>query len=191
VEKFPDCVGQKRKWWNFSPERTSSRGGRPRRKNGTTDAAWREREAFMNTRVKHMTLSEALVRLRHPRLLLAEDDVEMRALLVRHLRQAGFEVTPVASGDEALDQLADAILSEQHFELVIADIRMPGCSGLHLLAGVRKRDWHMPVILITAFGNSDTHHEARRLGAYAVFDKPFDFDDLKTAALNAAPLGAY
>jgi DNA-binding NtrC family response regulator len=142
----------------------------------------------MSTRIKHMTISDALVRLRHPRLLLAEDNPDMRLLLVRHLEQAGFEVVAAASGDEALDQIAEAIVNERHFELIIADIRMPGCTGLNLLAGVRKRDWHTPVILITAFGTPETHHEARRLGAYAVFDKPFDFDDLKTAALNAAPL---
>ena len=142
----------------------------------------------MSFRTKHMTLSEALVKLRHPRVLVAEDDHDMRALLVRQLERAGFEVDAVASGDEALDQLAEAIVNDRHFELIIADIRMPGCTGLNLLAGVRKRDWHTPVILITGFGTPETHDEARRLGAYAVFDKPFDIDDLKTAALNAAPL---
>ena len=67
---------------------------------------------------------------------------------------------------------------------------MPGCSGLDLLACLRHFDWNTPVILITAFGNAETHDQARRLGAFAVFDKPFDLADLETAVLNASPARA-
>jgi DNA-binding NtrC family response regulator len=124
----------------------------------------------------------------HARILLAEDDFEMRRLLARALSHAGFELVQAASGDEALDKLADQLLDEaEAFDLVIADIRMPGCTGLDLLACLRHFDWNTPVILITAFGNVETHDEAKRLGAFAVFDKPFDLEDLETAVLNAAP----
>jgi FixJ family two-component response regulator len=62
---------------------------------------------------------------------------------------------------------------------------MPGLTGLEVLAGLRKRDQSTPVILITAFGDEQTHAEAKRLGATAVIDKPFDTADLLTAVRRA------
>jgi CheY-like chemotaxis protein len=140
----------------------------------------------MATKRMHLTAVDSPKE--HPRVLLAEDDFEMRRLLSRTLSHAGFDLVEAASGDEALDRLADQLLDEMDaFDLVIADIRMPGCTGLDLLACLRHFDWNTPVILITAFGNAATHDEARRLGAFAVFDKPFDLDDLETAVLCASP----
>jgi DNA-binding response OmpR family regulator len=52
-----------------------------------------------------------------------------------------------------------------------------------LAAGI-AHELETPVILITAFGDDETHTEARRLGAAAVFNKPFEFDDLRTVVLN-------
>lgn len=125
---------------------------------------------------------------RHARVLLAEDDFEMRRLLSLTLTRAGFELVHAASGDEALDHIADQLIEEaEEFDVVVADVRMPGCTGLDLLACLRHFDWHTPVILITAFGNAETHAEATRLGAFAIFDKPFDLEDLENAVLSAAP----
>lgn len=125
---------------------------------------------------------------RHARVLLAEDDFEMRRLLSLTLTRAGFDLVQVSSGDEALDRIADQLIEESdQFDIVVADVRMPGCTGLDLLACLRHFDWHTPVILITAFGTAETHEEARRLGAFAVFDKPFDLDDLENAVVSAAP----
>lgn len=137
---------------------------------------------------RKMTLSQAVASQRHGRVLLAEDDAEMRPLLSLTLTRAGFELVLASSGDEALDRIADQLLEDaEAFDLVIADIRMPGCTGLDLLSCLRHFDWHTPVILITAFGSSETHDEALRLGAFAVFDKPFDLEDLESAVLDAAP----
>jgi DNA-binding NtrC family response regulator len=120
--------------------------------------------------------------------LLAEDDFEMRRLLTSRLTRAGFDLVHVASGDEALDRIADQLVEESdEFDIVVADVGMPGCTGLDLLACLRHFDWHTPVILITAFATAATHEEARRLGAFAIFDKPFDLEDLESAVLSAAP----
>ena len=70
---------------------------------------------------------------------------------------------------------------------MISDIKMPGLSGLDLLDTLRRSDWAMPVILITAFGDRETHDEAIRLGAVRVFDKPFELDDLVETALRIVP----
>jgi CheY-like chemotaxis protein len=57
---------------------------------------------------------------------------------------------------------------------------MPGVFGLTILEGTRQRDGFPPIILITAFGDEETHAHAARLGAAAMFDKPFEIDDLLT-----------
>jgi DNA-binding response OmpR family regulator len=124
---------------------------------------------------------------RPARVLLAEDDAEMRALIAEALRSDGHEVVEVSDGWQLLQSLATRSLpsdDDAGIDLLISDIRMPGKNGLDVLAGMRWADWPMPVILITAFGDAKTHAEARRLGAAAVFDKPFELDDLRMLALN-------
>src|SRR5262245_46918642 len=124
-----------------------------------------------------------------PRILVAEDDAEMRNLLAATLRRHGYEVVEARNGEQLLDLIGSELLhphTNAPVDLVISDVRMPGWSGLDVLAGLRSADWATPFIVITAFGDFDTHAEARRLGALAVFDKPFDLDDLCTVVLYAA-----
>jgi DNA-binding response OmpR family regulator len=123
-----------------------------------------------------------------PRIVVAEDDPDMRTLIAGGLRRDGFEVVEAGNGWELLQCLASRYLHagepDQAIDLVISDVRMPGKTGLDVLAGLRWAEWPVPVILITGFGDLQTHAEARRLGAIAVFDKPFDLDDLRTLTLN-------
>jgi DNA-binding response OmpR family regulator len=118
------------------------------------------------------------------RVLLAEDDTRMRAMLARALQTEGFEVIEAASGDEALEALASAIIARpiEWFDLVISDVRMPAFDGLNILASLRRLPSTVPVILITAFGTADDHASALRLGAFAMLDKPFDLDFLLAMA---------
>jgi FixJ family two-component response regulator len=62
---------------------------------------------------------------------------------------------------------------------------MPGCSGLEILKFVRDMPFDIPVVLMTAFGDTTIHQEARQLGAAATLDKPFDAVDLRNAVLGA------
>jgi len=115
-----------------------------------------------------------------PLLLLAEDDDELRALLARALRHEGYNVTELNDGTQLLHALVAANLSasQSAISLVISDIRMPGLSGLDVLAGI---DWALstiPVVLMTGFGDHEIHGAAKSRGAVAVLDKPFDLDDL-------------
>jgi CheY-like chemotaxis protein len=121
------------------------------------------------------------------RVLLAEDDREMRRLLASTLRKEHCEVLEAGNGLE----LAELIALERSpsntgpaIDLIISDVRMPGRSGLEVLTVLRRNDRETPVILITAFGEPDTHAEAYRLGALAVFNKPFDIDDLRTMVVS-------
>lgn len=120
---------------------------------------------------------------RRARILLAEDDDAFRELLAMSLRERGHTVVECRTGMDVVRRITE--FSEAHeaidFDLVISDIRMPGVTGLEALEGMRELDGWPPTILITAFGDHETHEEARRLGAAAMIDKPFEIDDLLAA----------
>ena len=120
--------------------------------------------------------------------LVAEDDADSRRLVVDALQGEGYRVIEVENGRQLAKCLADmkGKLCPRP-DLVISDIRMPGHTGLDVLAALRESDWAMPVILITAFGDHQTHEEARRLGAATVLNKPFDLDDMVDAARSIVP----
>jgi DNA-binding response OmpR family regulator len=119
------------------------------------------------------------------RVLLAEDDNEMRRLLASTLRREHCEVIEARTGIQ-LSELIALELDSEHgaVDLIISDVRMPGRSGLEVLSLLRRRDTSIPVILITGFGEAATHEEARRLGALAVLNKPFDIGDLRAMVVS-------
>jgi CheY-like chemotaxis protein len=116
-----------------------------------------------------------------PSILVAEDDAPFRDLLVRAFEQAGCDVIAIAHGGEFIDYLAKArrgVGSCRMPRVIVTDIRMPGLSGLDVLHGLRVAQFPAAVIVITAFGSPETREQALALGAHAVFDKPFEIDDL-------------
>lgn len=112
------------------------------------------------------------------RILIADDDADMRALLRAALAADGHEVTEAANGREALDEILRPL------DLIVTDVRMPGVNGLSLLAGLRACGCTTPVIVISAYDGERLRREAKRIGANAVFAKPFEVDDLRTAVMN-------
>jgi two-component system response regulator (stage 0 sporulation protein F) len=126
-----------------------------------------------------------------PRILLAEDDAEMRSLLALMLRKEGYHVTECPDGISLLDQLSFFFLPGQEHEevdLIISDIRMPGVTGMEILMGAHENAGFPPIILITAFGDEKTHAQAKQFEAAAMFDKPFDIDDLLTKVRELMPI---
>lgn len=117
------------------------------------------------------------------RLLLAEDDFELRELLACVLRADGHEVVEARDGNELWALLSRATDTEgdPRFSLVVSDVRMPGLTAFDVLSQLQRALTETPVILITAFGDQTTHLRALRLGASRVFDKPFDCDELREA----------
>lgn len=115
-----------------------------------------------------------------PRVLLAEDDTEMRNLLSGALHSAGYAVVECANGAELLDALMDLLQPgrEIDIDVVVSDIRMPLVTGLDILEGTQGFLGFPPIVLITAFGDPKTHELAQRLGAAKLFDKPFEIDAL-------------
>ena len=125
------------------------------------------------------------------RVVVAEDQPEMRALIANMFRREGYAVTEARDGSDLLDLLIETLDNKTNPkipDLIVTDIWMPGCSGLEVLARLRRFAWSTRVIVITAFGDQTTHTEARRLGAALVLDKPLDLATLRTAARTLAPL---
>src|SRR5262245_23679434 len=108
------------------------------------------------------------------RVLVAEDNAELRSLLAGLLRHEGYEVFEACDGDE-LESLVSTRVHGGHrstLDVIISDVRMPGHSALDTLAAVVRAPGTVPVILITALDDEYTHAEAARLGVAALFHKP-------------------
>lgn len=116
-----------------------------------------------------------------PCVLVAEDDDELRRLIASVLRQDGIDVIEATDGAHMLDLLAAAFVGARGASMphmIVSDIRMPGPNGIEILAGLRGSGFHLPFLVITAFGDEETHARAYQLGADVVLDKPVDMDDL-------------
>jgi DNA-binding response OmpR family regulator len=115
------------------------------------------------------------------RVLVADDDTEMRRLVAETLRKDDYEVVEESDGGRLLVRIAAIYAFERTidpFDLIVSDIRMPVCSGLDILKGLRDAHWKTPVILMTAFGDEETKLRAESLGAL-LFDKPFQMNTLR------------
>jgi len=106
---------------------------------------------------------------RPPRILLAEDDPNSRDMLVRRLAHRGYSAEAVADGEACL-----ARIDQQPPDLLLLDIQMPGMVGLEVLRRVRTRFSHdaLPVILVTALGDSDDIVRGLEAGANDYVVKP-------------------
>jgi DNA-binding NtrC family response regulator len=116
------------------------------------------------------------------RILVVDDDAEMRALLVDVLSDEGYAVDEVPNGSEALIRLRT-----ESFAAIILDKNMPGLSGLDLLPGLRTICPETPVILITAFGDVSTFMDAMEKGAFEYIFKPFRMEELLLVLHRALP----
>jgi DNA-binding NtrC family response regulator len=111
------------------------------------------------------------------RVLLAEDDDELRWALTEFLQAEGYEVVSVRDGRSLLEQLGATLLLEDpsaSADVIVSDIRMPGLTGMQVLERVRAHGWKTPVVLISAFGDEETRRAAQELGASAFVAKPID-----------------
>lgn len=109
-----------------------------------------------------------------PRILIIEDDEEMRSLLKDLLEDEGYQADSANNGSEAFRKLA-----REHFDLVITDIRMPGLTGLDILPGIRRLQAGIPIIVITAFGSEEVHRRALERGATTYLEKPVHIHQLR------------
>ncbi|QQR90724.1 MAG: sigma-54-dependent Fis family transcriptional regulator [Myxococcales bacterium] len=119
------------------------------------------------------------------RILLADDEVNLRRVLSAQLQRDGFEVTVVDHGQAAID-----MLKAQHVDVVITDMRMPHVDGMTLLRHVNEHYQGIPVIMITAHGTVDTAVEALKLGAFDYITKPFEREEFRHVVAKASRTSA-
>ncbi|AME22907.1 hybrid sensor histidine kinase/response regulator [Burkholderia sp. PAMC 26561] len=120
---------------------------------------------------------------RHQRILVIEDDVDVRNFLVDCLKMLGYTVTEAAQGRLGLERL-----HKDNPDLLMVDFAMPGMNGLEVISEVKRTHPQLPVILATGYADVDVSKE--RVDGYAVLRKPFQIGDLARtvkAALMAAP----
>jgi two-component system response regulator HydG len=116
------------------------------------------------------------------RLLIAEDDADLRDLLQDDLEDAGYETLAAIDGRSALAHIER---ERESIDLLITDVKMPGLTGDQLLAQMREKRPEAPVIVITAFGSVEQAVEMVKAGAFQYLTKPFDTEDLLQAVQNA------
>jgi len=106
-------------------------------------------------------------------ILIVDDDIRMRELLLEVFSEQGFAVRTAADGDIAIQEI-----KENNFDLVITDLKMPKQDGLSIVKHAKDKDSEMPVIMITGHGTVDSAIEAMKQGAYDYIEKPFDPEQL-------------
>jgi CheY-like chemotaxis protein len=114
------------------------------------------------------------------RILVAEDDSEMRWLLCDSLLETRRAILAYSDGLHLLDGLERARAAAAPPALVVTDLRMPGPSGFDIVRTMRSWGWTVPVILISAFADASVVEQAEGLGIHTVFSKPFELDELRT-----------
>lgn len=107
------------------------------------------------------------------RLLVVEDQADLRTIIVRKLKSEGYAVDSTGNGLEALDFIG---LTE--YDGIILDIMLPGITGLSILKRMRAAGNHTPVLLLTALGTVEDKVEGLDAGADDYLSKPFDFQEL-------------
>jgi len=103
-----------------------------------------------------------------------DDETGMRDLLRILLEKEGHEVLTAADGTAGLTQA-----TSHELDLVISDIKMPGLDGVGLLSALRERALTMPVIMVTAYAESDSAIQAMKQGAFDYLTKPFKLDEIR------------
>ena len=113
------------------------------------------------------------------RILVVDDERGMCEFLRFLLQEEGYEVDVAHSGDQAL-----AKVSESKFELILADIKMPGLDGLEMLRELREADEDTVVIVMTGYSSLDSAIKAIKYDASDYLTKPFDDPDAVLAAVE-------
>ena len=122
-----------------------------------------------------MTSSEVEVK----RILVADDEINIRRVLEAILKRDGYDVVTAANGEEALASMSREV------HTVITDLKMPGLDGMGLLKRMSVDYPDIPVVMITAHGSVESAVEAVKLGAFDYVEKPFDQEQLRQIVAKA------
>src|SRR5262245_45237443 len=116
----------------------------------------------------------------HEKILVVDDEKNVRVLFERILVKEGYQVECAASGSEAIDKLANS-----SFDLVVTDLKMDGVDGLDLIKNGKRAKKDLPFVLISGYGTAQTAVLAAKEGADVFLMKPIDIGELKSAVKKA------
>ncbi|MFT7624596.1 MAG: two-component system response regulator AtoC [Myxococcota bacterium] len=117
---------------------------------------------------------------RKPRILVVDDERNLRTVLCANLKREGYEPIQAVDGLQAID-----MLKRERVHVVVTDLRMPGLDGMGLLGHIASKYPLIPVIMITAHGTVDTAVAAMKNGAFDYVTKPFEQAELKMVIAKA------
>jgi two-component system response regulator AtoC len=107
------------------------------------------------------------------RLLIIDDEENMRHMLSSMLKKSGYRVYTASNGSEALDMVDQTL-----YDFILCDLKMPGMSGMEFFEAARDKLWATTVIMMSAYASIDTAVEAMKKGAYDFISKPFKLDEV-------------
>jgi EAL domain-containing protein (putative c-di-GMP-specific phosphodiesterase class I)/CheY-like chemotaxis protein/nitrogen-specific signal transduction histidine kinase len=116
-----------------------------------------------------------------PRVLVVDDDLEMRKVVIRILHRSGLDVIGVDGGRAAI-----AALEAKPFDVIITDVHMPDGGGLDLLRAVRRIDLDVPMVLMSGSPDVESAAKAVEYGAFRYLTKPLDTEGLPKTIQHAA-----
>jgi nitrogen regulation protein NR(I) len=119
-------------------------------------------------------------------ILIVDDDDQLRRSFEKLLTQEGYTVQTAASGEAGL-----AVVEKGAPDLIILDVRLPGMNGLETFQAVHRIEPKLPVIIMTAFGTTETAIEATKMGAFDYVLKPFEIPDMLLVIQQALEAGRF
>jgi len=120
------------------------------------------------------------------KILIIDDDDQLRRSFEKLLREEGYEIRSAASGETGLQQVR-----KEMPDLVILDMRLPGMNGFETFKHIHDLDPKLPVIIMTAFGTTETAIEATKIGAHDYILKPFDIPEMLKVIRQALEAGRF
>ncbi len=119
-------------------------------------------------------------------ILVIDDDDQLRISFCKLLREENYSVMGAASGEAGVD-----MVKQQSLDLVILDMRLPGMDGMETFTQIKKMDPKLPVIIVTAYGTTETAIEATKMGAYDYVLKPFEIPEMLNLITQAIDAGYF
>lgn len=107
-------------------------------------------------------------------ILVVDDQQGIRLLLKEVFKKEGYTIHLAANGLDAL-----TIVEQESVSCVLLDMKIPGMDGLEILKKIKEQKSHLPVFMMTAFGEQDLMDRAKELGAERFFTKPFNIFDIR------------
>lgn len=124
------------------------------------------------------------------KILVIDDDDQLRISFCKLLRDEGYEAVGAASGEAGVEFVRQQGVKNE-IDLVILDMRLPGMNGMEVFKTLKKMDAKLPVIIVTAYGTTEIAIEATKMGAYDYVLKPFDVPEMLELIKQAIEAGYF